>query len=430
MTVLFKEHYQYNDYEEGDKQHYQDINKVNKELEKEINEDPHKFGLIYKASDIYKINKEVAEIKIQEKHAQVVKDNIENNEWLVDEILFKKTQQKVKRIKETRPRCHSFDENTMLKRENFYEQEQIKEQVEDEFFNDKMHINYYFETLFEIISCKIEKQQLDLLPYYDKNKADAAGIDYSAETKKLNKLLDDLEKEKELVAAYYKDEEIPSFHTVDALGLGRSEMALFNEIWKDFEKQMEVRKAKIIFKMKIVNIDIQLILHKVFNPPVIGCIIGLFIGISGMRDILFSSNHYLHNLYYVITMSSKAFVPLLFMNVGNSLMNAPKFNLNFSLTKQHLIFAFINAFIIVPFVGMGIIEIWKAIYGGIIKESKAFRFAIFISYCLPASPNFIIILSILDNFYMDEYSYILNKQTLSLIITVTIILLLYFLIIG
>jgi len=71
--------------------------------------------------------------------------------------------------------------------------------------------------------------------------------------------------------------------------------------------------------------DISLVINKIHSPAVVGTILGLVVGISGMRDILFSSNHYISNLVegiYIITkvlfhfyMLQLDFLFLLFMDL-------------------------------------------------------------------------------------------------------------------
>jgi len=386
-------------------------------LEMRLNQDPNHFGIVDQDKKIFDIDHDVAEIKINEKRFDIIKDNIELNEQLVDDIIFGTTYKKLKKIK-IKERSRSFDDHKTQKRMDFYEKVNAVEQVQDVFYKDKLNINNYFEDLFQVVEDEVEKEVMDNQP--EDQELDKSQVD----------TFNHIANEKTLALAKISDETIPVFGTVDSLQIGRNDLVLLDEAWKEFEEKMKEKKVKVTFNVKVVDIDIKLIMKKIFNPPVLGCIIGLFFGISGMRDLLFSKNHYLKNIYKIITMGTKAFVPLLFVNVGNSLFAVPKFNVGMALTKFQIYFSFIITFVIVPFLGMGMIKFWEAVYGGIIEESKVFRFAMFVTCALPVSPNFIIILSILDGFYLEEYSYVLNKQTISMILTETIILLIYFVIIN
>lgn len=407
-TIMFKEHYDPETFNipptEQELKHYEEIRNQNDIYEEEVNKNPYKLGIYYKDNRVYDINKNFASIKVKEKHFPIIKENLERNELMADVIIYNHTTRKVRKIKDKKKRSHSFDDYRNLKRIDFYDRVKDFELAKTEFYDDKVSLELYYTSLFKLIEDELDNQ---LDEFY--RSADSKDILTKNEH---NMLMTDLELERNLILAKTTEETIPLFNTVDALHLGRGDLDTFDSIWKDFESKMVEKNLKITFNVKVVDIDLHLLLHKIFNPPVIGCIVGLFVGMSGLRDVFFSNNHYIKNCYYICTMASKAFVPLLFLNVGNSLMKAPKFNLSFSLTYFQVILSFALTFVIIPFLGMAMIKFWQAIYGGIIDDSKAFRFAMFISSALPTSPNFIIVLSILDGFYLEEYSYINNRQTL------------------
>lgn len=240
-----------------------------------------------------------------------------------------------------------------------------------------------------------------------------------------------MELENNLIKSRIFDDTIPVFGIVDSLRLGRKEYEVFNNTWSEFEQTMLERNQKITINLNLKSLDFITVLSKVFSPPLISCLIGIFFGMSNMRSVLFSSNHYITNTYSIYNMAAKAYVPFLFINVGNSFMSAPKFNLNFSLSKFTIIITFVTSYIVSPFIGMAYVEIWKAMYGGIIEDSKVFRFCIFVPWALPAaSPNFSLVLNFLNRFYFEEYNYLVSKHTLTLILTQTYIFLVYFLIIN
>ena len=344
---------------------------------------------------------------IIENDISITKQTMINNEKKADEVITT-NKLKVKKVNQ-KQRSKSNDFINYSKRVEFYEKLKIFNKKNIMLEKAKVVINLYYSYLFDFI--------LKNLNDFNEQNNDT-------------KINNNFEKEKVFIISKINSNDYPSFNICDSLKIGRNEKPIFDVAWQEFEKLQVELDIKSNFNFVPQEVNAMLIIKKVFNPPVIGCIIGLFFGISGLRDVFFSNNHYIKNVYNICNMAAKAFVPLLLTNVGNSLIKSPKFSPILVLTKFQIIYSFIFTFIIIPFVGMGMIKFWEVVYGGIIKTSKTFKFSMFISMALPLSPNFLIVISVLNGYYISEFSYLLGKQTLSLIFTETLILLIYFVIIN
>lgn len=329
----------------------------------------------------------------------------------------------------------------------------------DPFQKDKMEIKFYFDEALNQINkyldseiVEIEKQIGDqaCLPVSSKNnlsndnqnckeniKEDEQNendeiIDENhTKLNELNNYKDELKKEIDQLLSGIMETHLPKFKVIDSLLFSNSELIKFEETWLEFESKMLSLHQPVSLNAQISHITPKLLLKFILTPPMIACIVGIFFGISGLRNYIFTHNHYLNNVYLTIFMYTRAFVPLLFTNAGNSLMNAPKFNLNFALTKFYVYFSMFYCYILLPFIGMGYVALWRVMYGGIIAESKVVRFCLFIPWSVPSTAaTYSILLNLLNKFYFEEYSYLLSRHTIALIFTQTYSLLLYFIIVG
>lgn len=313
---------------------------------------------------------------------------------------------------------------------------------------DRKNVLQYYNKLFDYIEEEIRKENAQEY-LSDARNEDKENINFlTTETnlvKNNKKNIDNvnkkqIDKEKKQMADFNKDKiefienivanQLPMFFPVDSLSINRKENEVFNKLWIDFNNKALENKIEIELKIKEVKIDFKFVLSKLFNPPVICCILGLFIGISGLRDVLFSDNHYLNNIYQFFYLCEKCFLPLLCVSAGYSLIDIPSLNLNFSMTSFQILISFVVWVILFPIIGIGKVVLFRDTYAGIIETSKVFRYSLFVPYCLPVTSNLIILINIVDNYYLKEFSMILNRQTFSLIILQTLVLLIFFVWIG
>ncbi len=221
----------------------------------------------------------------------------------------------------------------------------------------------------------------------------------------------------------------PKFPIVKGIEINRDNLLQVEEIWKDY--LVDIKKLNNEFELHSNQMaaDISLIINKIHSPAVTGTILGLLIGVSGMRDVLFSSNHYISNLVEGILVLTKATVPFLYVSVGISFVTVKGLNLGIPVNKKHIIISFIVRFIIMPGVGLLWTWIWATFYGGIIRESRVFRISLFIPFCVPSSANMVVIVNIIK-YFVEEANIILVYQNISLLIILTILYVIYFVAIG
>ncbi len=71
----------------------------------------------------------------------------------------------------------------------------------------------------------------------------------------------------------------------------------------------------------MLNVVIKIILKYLYFPIIIGGVLGLIIGSSGMRNILLSSNHYISNLVDGIYLITKITIPVMYIPIGISFVS-------------------------------------------------------------------------------------------------------------
>lgn len=354
----------------------------------------------------------------ENKHIKFVLDNLQKNEDLVFNLLVNQLTTKYfnKTIVKKR-RTNSFEVFRNKKRHEYIELMKNKEKLEDDiYYKDKQIINNYYQKLFNTI-------------YEAINSAFENKIITLSNKEKLNH---DLNLEHNLLNSQVNDKNVPNFHVIDSLRLtSKSDVNLVNKLWIDYiEEVSNNKKLDVSLVVKTIEVNICTIIQKMMNPPVLGCILGLYIGMSGLRDILFSKNHYVSNLFEVIPLISRSYVPLLFITTGNAMMKAPSFNKYFTLTRKQFLVSFFLCYILYPALGIGFLYFWIKVFKGIVETSKVFRFSLFVPFCVPIGPNFILVINVLDKFFLDEFSYSLSRHFYFMIISTTLLILLFFAVIN
>jgi len=225
------------------------------------------------------------------------------------------------------------------------------------------------------------------------------------------------------------NKEISKFPIITGISLPKKRIKVIEEEWTKLENFCTKNNFQIILDGLDPKISFKIMINKLFSPPILGCIIGIMFGLSSMTNVLFSSNHFITNVVGILTISYKAYVPLLFMCTGVSLIAAKGLNLNTPFSRLHLFLSFVVRAVIVPFLGVGFVYLLRNTYGGIIETDRMFRFAIFVVWILPASPNFVIVVNLVKHF-REELGYVLFWHNAFCFINLTIILLIYFLTVG
>lgn len=222
----------------------------------------------------------------------------------------------------------------------------------------------------------------------------------------------------------------PKFPTVRYVPITRDEVPLIEEEWENFLKNAKNVKPDFELAKHHVPVTLKLILNKIYSPPIVSCFLGLIIGMSGMRNVLFSDNHYITNLVEGINLTFKTTIPLVYMALGISMISIKNMNfMNTPLTKTYIILTFLVRFVIVPCLGYLYVYLWAEYYGGIIATSKVFRISLFFPFCLPATATAAIIINMIK-YFGEETGLILFTHNVSTVVSLTILYMLYYVILG
>jgi predicted permease len=262
----------------------------------------------------------------------------------------------------------------------------------------KIKINKYYDTLFNYIE---EDLNLHKKKEYEKEK---------------QKILHNLE--------HFP----PKFPTIRAIKVSKD---IVNEINNDFKLFEEAAKAvNPKFKLTHYKKKSKLYIYgRVYYPPIIACFLGLLVGLSGMRDIAFSSNHYLKNFFDVWPIITVVNVSFIYTTAGYAMAATSKITMNMILTFKEIVIGILIRFIIVPGIGLLWIYLWVTFYGGIVIESKVVRFAMFIPFCAPVSATLIVFLNLV-NIYVDEAGYHIFIQYILSLVLLSTVYLVYFITLG
>ena len=203
--------------------------------------------------------------------------------------------------------------------------------------------------------------------------------------------------------------------------------------WYKKEKQIN---PNLNIKLSDVKIDIYALIKALLAPPTNSFYLGLILGLSKIREIIFSNNIYWENIIDGINIISGNFTPFLFLVIGVACLPQEKSkeekknkNKVFLISKTHVIIIFIVRFIIIPALGILAVFFWKKIYGKECENSLVFRLVLFFPWCLPSSTTFSVLVN-LTGYFFEEYGYLIMLQNFSCVITLTILNMIYFLVVG
>lgn len=244
------------------------------------------------------------------------------------------------------------------------------------------------------------------------------------------KLYNEMTKQKDEMIENVTQPAIPKFFAVDSMKIDINGKNQLDECWEKLVLDAKKHNIEVKLTTKEVIISPSFVISQVMNPPVISCLLGIFLGVSGLREVIFSENHYIKNCYFIYRVISGSFIPLVCVNAGYALVNSPKINLNFSITKLQIGVSYLLWLVVFPIIGYCVLLLFDVIYGNLISTSKVFRYSIFIPYALPATANLVILLNIVGNYYLNEYAYILSSETKSVFISQTLLLVIFFVIEG
>lgn len=218
---------------------------------------------------------------------------------------------------------------------------------------------------------------------------------------------------------------LPTFNIRKKTDISRDEENLINEIWGKLQKHPLASQCFKNDEKEKKSFIHEVIAHLV-NPPIIGSLLGLFFGFSGLRNILFSHNHYIYNMFSTLKKFYKCYVPLFASMLGNNMLS-PNYAIDTTLKKRHIVVSFIIYFIISAGLGIGI-SLISRIISDEISNSKVLMFMIFLPYSLIIDSTMASLLFMVKGFYMSEYLNLFKYQMGSFFILQTAIYVIYFII--
>lgn len=222
----------------------------------------------------------------------------------------------------------------------------------------------------------------------------------------------------------------PKFPIVKNKELNSQKMKIIDDEYSEFEKKIKKTNENFTLKPKFFKISFSTILVKILSPPIVCCFLGLLIGMSDMREILFSKNHYIANVVEGLYVVTRATVPFLYVTLGISMISVKNINYsNTPISTKYVLVSFIVRFVMLPGIGLLYVYLWKTYFGGIVAFSKVFKFSMFIPFCLPSAATVVVVVNMLD-ILKEETSLILFVHNTTLLITLTVWYLIYFLLVG
>ena len=375
-----------------------------------------KNGLKNKSKSFYlkggEISKGIPSFKLQNNKSFKIKQNksmkVKNSNNNIHNFDIKNSEKETNNNLQTKESNQNNNNNTntndkYLETNDIFLEERKKEEKEVEMTNltDKQLILNYYNSAFDIIESDPDNFNLQLLNEYEEMKEEI-----------LSKI----------------QQSPPQFPIVRSAKIDSNLIDVISKEWKDFELKLS-SDNKSFKKNKEEKIDINILLGKCVSPPLLAVIIGFILSVSNVREIIFNKNHFWENILDGLGVIDKVFAPLLILLMGISIASTNGLSMNSPLTKLHLIMTFVLRFFVIPGIGLIFIFIWKEVYGGVVKESTVFRIIMFFPWCLPCAPNISVIVN-LTQYFFEEYGYIILLQNAACIVTLTVLYLIYFILIG
>ena len=206
--------------------------------------------------------------------------------------------------------------------------------------------------------------------------------------------------------------------------------AFIRSEWTNTEVEVKTIKPEYELKIEYMKLDILEVFNKCLSPPLVATLIGIILSVSNVRSLIYDTkNNYWSNLVDGVSMIAQTYTPLIFGLMGLSSVTANTDISELLASKVHVAVIMIIRFLIMPFLGMFNIYMWKEYYGGIVKESTAYRLLMFTHWCLPSASNMTLIIN-MTKYFGNEYGYLILICNMFCIIGLSVLNLLYFVIVG
>ena len=193
-------------------------------------------------------------------------------------------------------------------------------------------------------------------------------------------------------------------------------------ILNEYEKN--INSQKIEFKFSTL-------LNRIITAPIISILFGIILVVSKNNLIIFNSkNLYWSNIMNGFKLLINTYTPFIFGTMGISCVNSYYEDKSEIISnKKHIFVQLIIKFLLLPFIGIFNIFMWKKFYGGIVKESTAYRLIMYSHWCLPPPANMTLIVH-LTGFFGKEFGYLVFICNVFSIVGLTILHLIYFILVG
>ena len=217
------------------------------------------------------------------------------------------------------------------------------------------------------------------------------------------------------------------------LKISPSDEKYIEKKYDEWEKKIKENFPNFEGEKSDVNVHKDLILKSLISPPTIGFSLGVLFGVSKLREIIWGGSIYFSNLMDGLDLFQKVLTPFLFLVIGVACMpkseEEKKNKKPILITKIHFIIIFILRFLIIPFLGILAVFLWKKLYKKECESSTVFRLILFFPWCLPSSTTFSVLVN-MSGYFFEEYGYLIMLQNFSCIITLTLLNMIYFFIVG
>jgi hypothetical protein len=154
------------------------------------------------------------------------------------------------------------------------------------------------------------------------------------------------------------------------------------------------------------------------------------IGISPLNYYFYKlQNHYILNVIEIYNLISKAYLPLSYVVLGAKLAVPNAITKDLMVNWKHIMSCLILRFIVIPLFGYFLVFILLNGMQSQLNYDPVLRFAVFITWNIPSALSNIVITTLANHFYR-ETGLIYNWQYRIIIITISVFLVVYFLLFG
>lgn len=282
----------------------------------------------------------------------------------------------------------------------------------------------FFEEKNKITAQKEETDKLDYIEYYN------LAFDFVKSYIQIDRLKEFKERKELIISNLNQSPSI--FPTSAKIYITDAQAKTILDQYSEWEKITKAKDPRFELKVETTGINLKMVLKSIISPPTTAFFLGMILAISRIREFMYDGNKYWSNLLDGFQLIISNLTTFIFVVIGVACFPKPNKNQkrkHLLINKVHIIFIFIIRFIVIPFIGILVIYFWKKVYGNECADSPVFRLVLFFPWCLPSSTTFSVLVTMTDYFF-EEYGLLALLQNFSCIITLTLLNLIYFIIVG